>query len=128
MAGTIVEIARSYIEGQLSDIAQRVYRDMVSAVSPHSKSGAAVSALKVQQLSDVSWFIGADVGNDPHDGGLHLLFLNDGNGTGGIPKGGRKPKRPMPMTYGMKTPRGYAMHASNYKGIHFVEKIASKYR
>lgn len=129
MAGTVVEIAKGYIDGELSKIARDIYMDMIAAVSPHSKSGAAINALRIQQLSNVSYFIGADVGSNPHDGGLHLKFLNDGNGTGGIPKNGRKPKRPMPMTYGYPgKPRGYAMHASNYKGIHFVEKIASKYR
>jgi len=79
--------------------------------------------LKVQRLSDVSYFIGADVNYDPSgkDGGMHLKYLNDGNGGKG--------KRLYPTRKkALNTPYGPKRSVSAHGGIHFVEQVASKYR
>lgn len=121
MAGTIVELARSYIDGELSKVADEIYTDMYAAISGHRQSGAAIQALKVQRLSDVSYFIGADVGSDPNDGGLHIKWLNDGNNSHGARLYPTRSKA-------LNTPWGYKRSVRSHGGEHFIEKIASKYR
>lgn len=119
--GTVVELAKGYIDQELSKTANEIYQSMVFAVYPHSKSGAALGALHVERLSDVSYFIGANVGSGPNDGGLHVLWLNDGNGGLG--------KRLYPTRKkALNTPYGPKASVSAHGGIHFVEKIASRYR
>lgn len=120
--GTVVELAKGYIDGQLEEIAHQIYMEMNAAVTPHTKSGAAIQALHVERLSDVSYFIGANVGSSPHDGGLHVLWLNDGNA-------GSMGARLYPTrSRALNTPYGLKASVRSHGGLHFVEKIASKYR
>lgn len=104
----------------LEDVTNQIYSEMRGIVGEHSRSGEALASIHVEAPSKYARFIGGT--------NLHLYFLDEGNGTGGIPKHG-KPRAPMPLTYGYKglRPVGYAMHVNNYKGIHFVEWIASRH-
>lgn len=124
MAGTLVELAKGYIDGQLEQIAHEIYMDMNAAISRHNRSGAAIQALVAERVSDSSYFIGAHVGNDPtgKDGGLHIMWLNDGNA-------GNMGKLLYPTrARALKTPYGYKANVRSHGGEHFIEKIASKYR
>lgn len=111
---------------QMSDLADRIcdeYKDAVQSnlEHPENSSHQASRSIHVERVDRVTYRIGSN-----HD---HLYFFEEGNGTGGIPKGGRKPRRPMPLTYGANgKPRGYAMHVSNYKGKHINKDVADKYR
>ena len=128
--GTIVEIAKGYIDGQLDEIAQNIYTDMHSAIAKHKKysKGAALGALMIEREPN-SRFIGAYVGSDPSDGGLHIKWLNDGNNSHGArlrstrqyDRKGRRPGK-------LNTPWGYKTSVSAHGGEHFIEAIASKYR
>jgi len=121
MGGTIVEIAKGYIDGQLDEIAHNIYMDMNAAISKHNRSGAAIQALMIESMP-YSRFIGAYVGSDPHDGGLHIKWLNDGNrgNMGAL----LRPTR----SKALNTPYGLKANVRSHGGEHFIEAIASKYR
>lgn len=113
--------AIGFIHGELEKVANNVKHDMVSIVSRHSISGRAVSAIKIEKLSNVSYFIGAHINfRNPDDGGLHLYYLDEGNG------GGRARIRPR-RAKALKTPYGLYHSVSGYDGIHFVREVAQKY-
>lgn len=121
---SLVEKARASWMSQMDELANRIcgeYKDAVEANLKHpgNSSGEASGSIHVEKVSDVTYRIGSN-----HD---HLYFFEEGNGSGGIPKDG-KPKKPMPLTFGARgTPRGYAMHVSNYAGKHINRKVAAKY-
>lgn len=122
---SLVELARASWLRQMDELAEQIcgeYKDAVEANLKHpgNSSHQASGSIHVEKMSDVTYRIGSN-----HD---HLYFFEEGNGTGGIPKGGRKPIRPMPITNGAKgSPQGYAMHVSNYPGKHINRKVAAKY-
>lgn len=123
---SLVEKAQASWLMQISDLADRICDDYKSAVDrnlehPENSSGEASGSIHVEKVDGATYRIGSN--------NLHLFFFEEGNGTGGIPKGGKKPKRPMPLTFGTNgKPKGYAMHVSNYKGKHINKKVADKYR
>lgn len=122
----ILELVKAEVLKSVDEIANEILADEKSIVGKHSKSGAAVGSLHIESTGEFSRFIGANVGNNSKDGGLHAFFLDEGNGSGGIPKS-PPPKRPMPMTYGTGKAKGFAVHARNYKGIHWVRTVASHF-
>lgn len=129
---SLTEMLELKMKEELDDVARVIEREMKDIVLDHDRSGAALAAIHIEKINEYSVFVGGTDGTGTGKTGTdHLKMLNDGNGTGGIPKRG-KPKRPMPMTYSL-TPKsdpfgGYAMKAKNYPGIHFVEEIANRHR
>ena len=123
---SLLEIARASWLRQMDELAEQIcaeYKDAVDAnlKHPENSSHQASGSIHVEKVSDATYRIGSN-----H---LHLFFFEEGNGSGGIPKGGGKPSAPMPMTYGANgKPTRFAMHASNYKGKHINREVASKYR
>lgn len=122
---SLVEIAKASWLQQMDELANRICDDYKKSVDanlkhPENSSGEASGSIKVEKIDDVTYRIGSN--------NLHLYFFEEGNGTGGIPKNGKKPKRPMPMKYGVRgEPKGYSMYVSNYEGKHINKKVASKY-
>jgi len=123
---SLVELAKASWQSQMADIANRICDDYKATVDrnlkhPMNSSGQASGSIHVEKLSDTKYRIGA--------ADLHLFFFEEGNGSGGIPKGGRRPKKPMPLTFGSRgTPQGYAMHVSNYPGKHCNRIVAARYK
>lgn len=127
---SLTEMLKLKMQEELDRVAEKIEAEMQDAVAPHSASGDALAAIHIEYIDEYTRFVGGTDGTGTGKTGTdHLKLLNDGNGTGGIPKNG-KPKRPMPLTYGYRNepPRGYAMHVKNYAGIHFVEEIANRHR
>lgn len=122
---SLVEKVNTICRERMEEIANEICQDYKSMVTsnlkhPENSSGQAAGSIQVHKMSDTSYRIGSD--------DLHLYFFEMGNGSGGIPKNGRRPIRPMPMTYGtLGSPKGYAMRVSNYKGQNIKEKVAKKY-
>lgn len=122
----LVEKVKSGIAAQMNDLADRICKDYKATVRanlkhPGNSSGEAEGSIHVEKVDEFTYRIGSD--------NLHLYFFEEGNGEGGIPKNGRRPKRPMPITNGSRgEPKHFAMHASNYKGKHCNEKVADRYR
>lgn len=126
---SLESVAKGFIDGRLEEIAEEIKYDMVSVASKHSRSGRGVSAIRVEKLSPTSYFIGAHInGSDWRDGGLHLYYLDQGNGGPGetIYPTRARALGPLPPYKGH--PGGYRANVSGYDGIHFVKKIADKYR
>lgn len=126
---SLESVVKGFIDGSLEEIAENIRNDMVAEVSKHSRSGAAVRAIRIEKLSETSYFIGAHIGSDWRDGGLHLYFLDQGNGGPGKtikPKDGKKALGPLPPY--KEHPGGYRANVSGYDGIGFVKDIADKYR
>lgn len=114
-------IVKGIIEMQMTDLAERIESDLKAAVAPHSKSGLAVGAIHIEKRSIDNIFIGGTDGTGKGITGTdHLAMLNDGNGTEII-----KPVRALALKY---TDGSFHGKSTPYKGFHFVEKVASKYR
>lgn len=123
---SVEALVRGAIELQMTDLAQRVESDLIGAVSPHSRSGLAVSAIHIEKRGIDNYFIGGTDGTGKGKTGTdHLAMLDEGNGTQIIyPKG-----RANGGANALKFTDG-SLHgrAKPYRGIHFVAKVASKYR
>ena len=123
---SLVETVRVTVLDQMNNIADRICEDYKRSVKanlehPENSSGEAADSIHVEHIGEGRYRIGSN--------NLHLYFFEEGNGTGGIPKGGKVPKRPMPLTFGSKgKPKGYAMFVQNYEGKHINKKVADKYR
>lgn len=118
---SLVEQLNAITERRLDTLTNQVYSEMKGIVGAHKRSGEAYNSIHIEQEGEHSRFVGGT--------NAHLYWLDQGNGTGGIPKN-PPPKAPMPLTYGYKEmkPVGYAMRVKNYEGIHFVEWIANRHR
>ena len=125
----IAEVVVGLIDGQLEEIARMIEADYKSAVASHNKwqgSGAAVKAIHIEKRGNCSYFIGAKVGSNREDGGLHLHYLDEGNG-------GRnaviKPKRAKALGTPPDGIPGIGFRASvhGYDGFGITAEIASKY-
>lgn len=129
---SIVDIAKLKFKEELDDVSRIIEQEMKDIIlNGHDASGKALAAIHIEDIDEWSKFVGGTDGTGTGKTGTdHLAMLNNGNGTGGIPKRG-KPRRPMPMTYSLTPPSnpfgGYAMHARNYEGINFLKTIASKH-
>ena len=123
---SLMETVQATVLEQMSGIADRICADYKRAVEanlkhPENSSGEAANSIQVEQMDNGNYRIGSN--------NLHLYFFEEGNGTGGIPKGGKTPKRPMPLTFGSRgKPKGYAMFVNNYPGKHINREVANKYR
>lgn len=126
---SLFDTVKSAITKELDRVSEEIQIEMTTIVAQHNKSGAAVGAIHIENMGEFTRFVGGTNGTGTGKTGTdHLAMLDDGNGSGGIPKGGRKPKAPMPMTYGYGVPvGGFAMRASNYAGIHFTRTIKNKH-
>lgn len=130
---SLTEMLERKMKEELDDVARIIEQEMKSFIlNGHDCSGAALKAIHIEKIDEYTRFVGGTDGTGTGKTGTdHLKMLNDGNGTGGIPKEGR-PRRPMPMTYSL-TPKsdpfgGYAMKARNYAGTHFIQDIADRHR
>ena len=114
-------IVKGIIEMQMTDLAERVEADLKAAVAPHSKSGLAVGTIHIEKRSIDNIFVGGTDGTGTGKTGTdHLAMLNDGNGTKII-----YPVKAKALQY---TDGSFHGRSTPYKGIHFVEKVAAKYR
>ena len=122
---SVLALVEAIVEDQMRDLADMICDDYKKSVQgnlkhPGNSSGQASGSIHVEQTGATSYRIGSN--------NLHLYFFEMGNGHGGIPKGGRPPKRPMPMTYGTNgTPQGFAMSASNYRGKNIKSQVAKRW-
>ena len=118
---SVEAIVRGIIEIQMTDLAECIEADLKAEVAPHSKSGLAVGAIHIKKRSEDNYFIGGTDGTGEGTTGTdHLAMLNDGNGTKII-----YPVRKKALKYTDGSLHG---RSTPYKGIHFVEKVANKYR
>lgn len=124
----IEPIVKGFIDGRLEEIAEQIKHDMVSVVSQHSRSGKAVNAIRIEKLSPTSYFIGAHIGSDWRDGGLHLYYLDQGNGGRDKTIYPTRARALGPLPPHKGHPGGYRANVSGYDGIGFVKDIADKYR
>ena len=116
----IIEPVMKIIEEGVDEIAQEILAVEKGIVGKHSRSGAAVGSLHIQVTGEYSRFIGANVGSSSEDGGLHALYLDEGNGSGRI-----YPKHSKALylkDYGI-----YRGSVKTYKGIHWVKDVASRF-
>lgn len=120
--GVLVKALQDATGRTIDRVASEIEGEMKSEFGRHSKSGAMIGAIHIERTGEFSRFVGGTGG----EGTKHLYWINEGNGSGGIPKN-PPPKAPMPLTYGNKEPRGFAMRVSNYPGKHYIEKIAARH-
>ena len=112
--GVCVETLKNACEGTLDEVAGIIEDEMKGIVGGHTRSGAALEAIHIEEEGS-----GRFVGGTKGEGTLHLYFLNDGNGNKTI-----YPKRAKALHFSDGT---YHAKASPYKGIHFVEAIAARH-
>lgn len=118
---SVEQIVKGIVETQMLNLAERIEGDLKAEVAPHSKSGLAVGAIHIEKRSTDNIFIGGTDGTGTGKTGTdHLAMLNDGNGTKII-----YPVRAKALRYTDGSLHG---RSTPYKGIHFVEKVASRYR
>ena len=111
----IIELVKAAIIEGIDEYANRILADERAIVGGHSRSGKAVASLHIEKTGEFSRFIGATGG----EGGLHAFFLDEGNGGKII-----KPKRGKALKYSDGT---FHPQSSPYKGIHWVQTVASRY-
>lgn len=113
--GVCVETLNNACETTVDELSHIIEGDMKGIVGKHSRSGAALAAIHIEKMGVFKSFVGGTGG----EGTLHLYYLNDGNGSGYI-----YPKRARALHFSDGSFHG---SARTYKGIHFVEEIASRY-
>lgn len=111
----IIELVKQAIVEGIDEYANQILADEVRIVGSHSRSGAAVGSLHIEQTGEFSRFIGATGG----EGALHAFYLDEGNGGKII-----KPKRGKALKYSDGT---FHPQSRPYKGIHWVQTVASRY-
>lgn len=99
----------------MDEVASIIEGEMKGVVSGHTRSGAALAAIHIENGGFAYRFVGGTGGV----GTLHLYFLNDGNGSRMIYP---KKKKALKYTDGSLHPR-----SRPYAGIHFVEAIAARH-
>jgi hypothetical protein len=112
--GVCVETLQRACKLTIEETANTIEGEMKGIVGGHTRSGLALGAIHIE-MGDNSAFVGGTGGK----GTLHLYFLNDGNGGKMI-----YPKRARALHFSDGTRHG---SARPYKGIHFVEEIASRH-
>lgn len=127
----IEELVVGYIGQQMDELAKQIEADYKAEVANHKytpgASGAALGAIHIEKRSEYSYFIGAKVGSDHTDGGLHLYYLDEGNGGKGTriyPKHARALGKHPDGIPGI----GWRKSVRGYSGFHITTKVASKYR
>lgn len=113
--GVCVKVLKSACQKTIDEVAQTIEGEMKGIVGGHSRSGKALAAIHIETTGDYQRFVGGTGG----EGTLHLYFLNDGNGGKRI-----YPRKAQALKYSDGTYHG---SSRPYKGIHFVEKIASRH-
>lgn len=123
----IETIAVGIIENAFYDIAETVQMELKDEIQrnlkhPGNSSGQAANSIAIQKTSPVRIFVGS--------ADQHLNFLIRGNGGGRIPHGGKKPKGPMPITYGsLGGPVAFRMSSTGYAGKPYIlSNVANRHR
>lgn len=123
----IEELIVGYIGQQMDELAKQIEADYKAEVGKHNSapgaSGAAVGAIHIEKRGEYSYFIGAQVGSDHRDGGLHLYYLDEGNGGKG-----RTIYPTRSKALAVPSPIGPRASVRGYSGFHITTKVASKYR
>lgn len=113
--GVCVETLNNACEKTVDELSTTIEGEMRAIVGKHSRSGAALGAIHIEKEGRFKAFVGGTGG----EGTLHLFFLNDGNGSGYI-----YPRKRKALRFSDGSFHG---SARTYKGIHFVEEIASRH-
>lgn len=113
----------------VDEVSREIESEMKGIVSgKHTKSGAALAAIHIEQTGDMSRFVGGTGG----EGTKHLYYLNEGNGgRGRIITANHRRKDGRPGALGKKPDGipgyGWKQSVHGYDGIHFVEEIAARH-
>ena len=133
--GSLIEAVGNIVQNELDRIAKEIEGQMKAEAGKHkgsyrSPTGAAMASIHIEDIGTGSVFgagrfIGADASFDSGgdgDGGVHLYYMNYGNGgSGRIIK--PNTKKALRLKDGTITP-----YVFGYNGRHFIEKIADSYR
>lgn len=132
--GTLIQAVGNIVQDELDRIAKEIEAEMKAQASKpgssHVRTGMAASSIHIEDIGTGSVFgmgrfIGADANFDSKgdgDGGVHLYYMNYGNGGSG--------KFILPKTAkALKLKDGtFAGNVRGYSGRHFIERIADRYR
>ena len=131
--GKLIETVGGLVLKELDRIAKEIEAEMKAEASRHkstnhSPTGMASASIHIENIGTGSAFgagrfIGAEA-NFNDDGGTHLYYMNYGN-KGNGPGGFIYPTKKKVLKLKDGT---YAAYVNTYKGRHFIEKIADKYR
>ena len=120
--GGLIEAVGGIVQDELDRIAMRIQHDLKAACP--KRTGEAASSIHIEDIGTGSVFgAGRFIGSDND----HLYFADQGNGTGGIPKSGKR--KVMPISGGRGQWIAFRTGPfNNYEGKHFVRDVADKYR
>lgn len=122
--GVCTETLRKCCGLTIEETASTIEGEMKGIVGGHTRSGKALAAIHIEDMGEFKKFVGGTGG----EGTLHLFFLNDGNGGKMIrPIHNRSPRNPKHPAMLKFTDGSFHRQARPYKGIHFVEEIASRH-
>lgn len=118
--GALVKVLVNACNEELDNIASSIQDEMKAVVSsrPYA-TGKAAGAVHTEVTGEWSRFVGGTGG----EGTKHLYWLNEGNGNTRIVASGKALGKYPGGIPGI----GWRKSVSPYKGIHFVEEIASHY-
>lgn len=100
----------------INEVADVIEGEMKAVVGAHTRSGAALGAIHIENTGEFSRFVGGTGG----EGTLHLFFLNDGNG-------GHRIYPTHARALYLKDYGIWRKSVNPYPGIHFVEAIAARH-
>ena len=113
----IETIIEGVIEKELDRLATQIQYEL-KAECP-KRTGEAASSIHIENEGKWARFIGSN--------NLHLYFVSQGNGTGGIPKSGER--KPLPISgAGGQWVAFRTSQFKNYKGNDFITRVANKHR
>lgn len=131
---SVVEKVYEITHERMRELAKTIEGELKAEVSAHSRTGRAAGSIGIYEESEDSIFVGAYInGGDYRDGGLHLYYLDKGNGgknkkirsSRKVDRLGREPGKLLIMN-GMYTQ--YANSVHGYKGFHIVKEVANRHR
>ena len=131
---SLVEKVTAITEEQMMELAKTIEGELISEVSAHSRTGRAAGSIHIEKEDDTHIFVGARANfGDYRDGGMHLYYLDQGNGGSGktikskrkYDRRGRKPGK-LKIMNGMYTM--YATSVSGYEGANIIKEVADRHR
>lgn len=131
--GSLIEAVGGIVQEELDRIANEIMVEMKAQAGNHKSSyktptGAAAGSIHIEDIGTGSVFgAGRFIGADAYfadDGGTHLYYMNYGN-KGNGPGGFIYPTKAKVLAL---DDGSFAPYVRTYRGKHFIEKIADKYR
>lgn len=126
---SLVEKVRAITKEQMLELARTIEGELKTEATNYKKSnrvhtGKAAASIHIEEEDEFKVFVGAHVGSDWNDGGLHLYYMTQGNSGNGS-DGRIHPTRKKALKLKDGSIR---KSVSPYEGRDFIRTVANRHR